>query len=652
MPEWTPSGAGAARRRGLGRALVIGFAIVIASGFIIPYSENFMSSSGLMDSQFPLGVLLPFLFLVLIYNLAAKLISRRLVLRAEELLVVFLVSMAGIQAQDLIPRLIASIGSPYYYASAENRWPEVVWPHLPRWAIPSNDTNAVSFFFTGLPKGFDVPWNAWAPPLFWWLSFIGVIIFVCLCISVMLRKQWVVYERVEFPLARIPLQLARTAGENRLLPKLFRTGYFWVGFAIPAVLILWRVLSWYKPGLPIIHFGLDAGSIKLGRDYEAFYTRVNFFIIGFAYFTRLEILLSIWLFHVLGVLQAGISKGMGFAVESDTGYAGNQAQGGLVFFVLWGLWMARHHLKDVFRKAFRGAPEVDDSGEYLSYRTAVFGFLLGGVYIWVFLCKTGFHWGAAGLFLLASLVIYLGLAKIVAMSGLVYLRPTYSAQSTFRGFYYASDFGPGTVVGTSLMYAVRAGDRGYIMPPAMTMQAVAGEVRPRTRTVGKAILMAAILGMVLHAYSTVNQGYKQGAGNFQNYTFTSAGQYPYKRITSELTRTPRTTYRGRQVGFFTFGFLMTGLLTFLSYRVPWWPLHPVGFTISWGWPIFYSSLSVFIAWLAKTIILKIGGMKLYKRLQPLFIGLIVGHAFGVLVGLGADVISFPGRGHAIHGGDV
>ena len=37
--------------------------------------------------------------------------------------------------------------------------------------------------------------------------------------------------------------------------------------------------------------------------------------------------------------------------------------------------MARRHLVQVCRKAFRGLPEVDDSDEILSYRTAVFGLI-------------------------------------------------------------------------------------------------------------------------------------------------------------------------------------------------------------------------------------------------------------------------------------
>ena len=41
------------------------------------------------------------------------------------------------------------------------------------------------------------------------------------------------------------------------------------------------------------------------------------------------------------------------------------------WMVLFGLWIARGHLRAVFRKAFTGDASVDDSGEIMSYRTAV-----------------------------------------------------------------------------------------------------------------------------------------------------------------------------------------------------------------------------------------------------------------------------------------
>ena len=66
--------------------------------------------------------------------------------------------------------------------------------------------------------------------------------------------------------------------------------------------------------------------------------------------------------------------------------------GALFVLVLFGLWMARGHLKDVVRKAFTGDPSVDDSNECLSYRLAVIGGGLGLLFLLGWLMMIGMAW--------------------------------------------------------------------------------------------------------------------------------------------------------------------------------------------------------------------------------------------------------------------
>lgn len=68
-----------------------------------------------------------------------------------------------------------------------------------------------------------------------------------------------------------------------------------------------------------------------------------------------------------------------------------------------------------------------------------------------------------------------------------------------------------------------------------------------------------------------------------------------------------------------------GFLMFMRYRFLWWPLHPLGFPLAESYPLQLSWFSIFIAWLLKSIILKYGGVKLYRRLRPFFLGLVLGH---------------------------
>ena len=61
-----------------------------------------------------------------------------------------------------------------------------------------------------------------------------------------------------------------------------------------------------------------------------------------------------------------------------------------------------------------------------------------------------------------------------------------------------------------------------------------------------------------------------------------------------------------------------------------------------------SALSVFLAWMVKTVILRIGGIQLYRKSQPFFLGIICGYVTGIALCLLIDVIWFPGQGHGLY----
>ena len=65
-------------------------------------------------------------------------------------------------------------------------------------------------------------------------------------------------------------------------------------------------------------------------------------------------------------------------------------------------------------------------------------------------------------------------------------------------------------------------------------------------------------------------------------------------------------------------------------------------------PILAAVLAIFIAWAIKALILRIGGVGLYRRSRPFFIGLLVGQAAAVALAFVVDAIWFPGRGHQVH----
>ena len=77
--------------------------------------------------------------------------------------------------------------------------------------------------------------------------------------------------------------------------------------------------------------------------------------------------------------------------------------------------------------------------------------------------------------------------------------------------------------------------------------------------------------------------------------------------------------------FMVVGFLLTGLIWWMRRLFPLWPLHPAGYAIASNtWTFGWLWFSVFISWTAKSILLRFGGIGLYRKAYPLFLGLILG----------------------------
>ena len=57
----------------------------------------------------------------------------------------------------------------------------------------------------------------------------------------------------------------------------------------------------------------------------------------------------------------------------------------------------------------------------------------------------------------------------------------------------------------------------------------------------------------------------------------------------------------------------------------WWPLHPAAYAAASGsWAINYIWFSLFSAWIVKLLLLKLGGLHIYRKATPFFLGLILG----------------------------
>ena len=180
------------------------------------------------------------------------------------------------------------------------------------------------------------------------MTFIAAGFGVCLCIAVILRRQWVEYERLDYPLLAPLLEIVEDS-EDRTgqfqWPRLFMGCYFWIGFGIGFGIIAWNIMNYFFPSWPRINTSPGGGLFQFDRLFPLLLTHINTYTIGFGYFVKLEILLSIWLFHLILMCEVAVLRKTGFQIGSmrmakggwGGGFISWQSVGALFVFVFWGL---------------------------------------------------------------------------------------------------------------------------------------------------------------------------------------------------------------------------------------------------------------------------------------------------------------------------
>ena len=637
------------------RALLLGVLLVVATNVYDPFSDYVIHASPFTRAHFPFTLLCVLFIVVLGLNPLLRRVARDAVFSQAELMAIVAIGFLGSAVPTAVGRFIATVSAPDYFASAENQWPDYILTNLPANLIPSNAQSGVAQFYQGATPGARVLWQVWVVPLFWWLTFIAAVVVGSFALSVILRRQWVERERLTFPLVQVPLLLASEPEPGRLLPAVLRDRLFWLGFVVPFACILWNIVGYFQPAWPTMGFLTDFYAKQIGPDFPDLIIKFDPYVICFAFFTNLEILLSLWLFHYLTLLEIGVTTRLGLSGGGGESGTPWQEYFGLAFFVLWGLYMARRHLADVWRKAWDSRAPVDDSGELISYRAALLSLAIAGVYIIFWMWRAGMSVPVALGMTFFSLIIYLGLAKIVALGGLVALRGPLNAHavtSTVVGNQHMSNT---TSVATNLMFAMYAGDKGFTMPAAVNAVRAADDASPADdpargkRALGRAILIGALLSLLVCVLVTIWLGYHMGAQNFGSYDFDFGNHHPFEYATTEIkSKAEPDKFPIWATIYGSFGIAVVAALTFFQYRFSWWPLHPVGFTVAFAYPVRFSSFSLFVAWLAKWVVLKVGGIRLYRRAQVAVLGILGGYTAGVVLSFLIDLIFFFGQGHPVH----
>jgi hypothetical protein len=625
----SPSGPerGAADLQGVPvRGILIGAVLAFVLNVCDAYATNAIRGSYL-TLNFSTPAALFFFFWIVLAGGLVGLVHQALVLTRSELITIYIMLVVACCipgmgfTQFMIPCLLGST----YYATPENDWDFLYNQYIPSWMIPRGE-GVARYFFEGLPQGATIPWEAWVLPLTLWFGFFLALAFAMICIMVILRKQWVDHEKLVYPLVQVPMEMIQKEEGETVGRSFFTNKAMWLGFAVSFILLSVNGIHSYYPEFPLLNRTTNLplfGGTSLTLWFSPPWT-------GFFYFVNLEITASIWFFYLLVTLQKGIFNTIGIQSTQQIDFysvdpfLAHQGLGSMIIFVLVGLWVARRHLRDVLGKAFYGLQEVDDSGEILSYRHAVLGLLLSLLLVAGWLTMIGLTFPVACLFVFGSMILFLALTRVVAEGGIPAMRPPLMTSTFVLSAVGSTALGASGLVALGFSYGWHAEIRSFVMSSVANGLKMSEIIRGPKRRLFWAIVIAILVSLAGSTYITLVMAYKHGGINLNPLFFVNqATQFGPRdmapRIAAELTGP-----RWDALGFMAAGGAMMGALMWARHHFLWWPLNPLGFTVSANWKTGHIFSSALLAWFLKLVILRYGGPQLYRSMRPFFLGLILG----------------------------
>jgi hypothetical protein len=628
VPE--PPAERPARQRVSARAVLLGLLLLPLNAFWLVQMEMASNQSlraggaaGPYPTTFSLFANVVFILVLL---LAANALLRRLAPRRAftqgELLTVYLMLALGtcVTSVDFLDVLFPMLAHPTRYATA-NGWQERFIRFLPPWFYVS-DAEAVRGWYLGSTDPYV--WErvrAWLPAVGAWSLFILALLFTMLCFVTLVRRQWTEREHLTYPIIQLPLEMTEAPG------RFIRQRLLWAGFSVAAGLSLLNGLHDLYPSLPAIPVKFrDMSPYFPEPPWNAMgWTPISFypFAIGMGFLLPVDLLFSSWAFYWLWKAQRVVSAVYGWNTYTPQfPYVNEQCFGGYLGIALLALWAARRPLARVVRNAWRG---IEPSGErtLLTSRGALIGLAGGSAFL------TGFFW-LAGLSLPVAALAFLiyGLISIAVTRMRAELGPpAHDLHNGGPDYILTAAFGTNAFSARELtiltwFYWFNRAYRSHPMPVQLEGYKMAERrgMDPRGLTV--AMLLAMVAGTLSGCWALYWFGYRNGLEARMAPHLTAFGWEAFNRLSGWLA-TPKGTDVPAMLAI-ALGGGATLLLHTLRMRFLWWPLHPLGLAVSASWSMNTIWLPLFLAWVAKVVLLRYGGLKSYRTALPFFLGLILG----------------------------
>jgi hypothetical protein len=601
------------------RAIIIGFIAIIPGVFWGVYGDV-VSQTDLTSTSLMMPPILILITLLIINSLFRR-TKPDWVLTTSELITIYVMNTMAVilSGMGMLQFLCTSLGAVPHYMPTEPLWAGYL-DSVPKSILPK--LSAIDGFYKGNQP---IPWAAWTKPILLWSGFLFTMLFCMLCINSILRKQWVERERLAYPIVQLPLEMTdQKSGffTNRLM---------WTGFAIACILETINSLNFLFPNIPHIQLrAYDLQPLFSTHPWNAigyFPTTLYPLTIGLGFVLSTEVSFSCWFFYLLTKLENVFVSAVGWTggtgAISAPPYLAQQSVGGFIGIVIVVVYLARTHLREVFRHVFRGVG-MDDYDEPMSYKLAVYGLMAGFAVMVGFCVWVGVSPLVAAGYLGLYMVFATAISRLRAEAGPAWVMgPGWDAMDSLVRPIGSSLFSQGNLVGLAYFHWFSIEMRCCPMPvqaEAMKMAQVK-QIRQRVMTV--VVIIAIVVGIAVGFWACLAVWYKFGAGSAKVEMWrTNMGKAPFDRITGYIANPRGADIPGTMAIIFGLGF--TFLLSLMRSRFVWFPFHPAGYVLANTGTMYWLWCPFLIAWICKVLIIRYGGIKGYRTALPFFLGLVLG----------------------------
>jgi hypothetical protein len=527
------------------------------------------------------------------------------------------------------------------------------------WAPPHDVVQAM------MAGGVVVNWAAWAGSIFFWTTFTYSLFAFNSGLSLLFRRRWLDVERIPFPMTMAAHEVVRTVDVNR--PAEWNLKPLLVGVLLGLIFELPIFLQAIFPWFPDI-YGWRANTCPSAVQRFPVDNPIAQSIVGFAmankdpvafglfFLAPLSVSFNVWFWSLVmfgleqvayqmgfytGIFQEAACcrvlshSGVSLAESPPFSWGYMSGVGGATALAAMLLFNSRSYLRQTFQMAIghHSSLSEEEKGEVASYRTAYLVLAMGTIVIMLWFMSAGIDFLSALAIMIFSVFVS-GIAGFYTYShtGIYAVNNLRGGHSWFpvqvRWGGQLPSLNADMIMSNWTTQQFSNGNVAMVFPSAQMMPLkMASLTSTSYRNTFLVSVMAVLIASPLISITRIWIANAYGAPIIGSF-----GACSIDKTCSGWDWAPPLA---PLVEYGTIGFIVTFALAILHARFVWFPFEPVGFVIATSVPgLWYGLWSAFlVAWIIKTIVLRVGGSKLYERYGvPIVGGLLSGVAMVMFLG--------------------